>query len=353
MKDWHSTLVTPTTSIRETIGVIDSSAMQIALVADADKKLLGTVTDGDIRRAILKGVSLETAVSQIMHITPITVTDQTPASTIMALMQATQRHRIPVLNEAGSVVDLAVLDDLLQAPLRDNWVVLMAGGLGTRLRPLTEEYPKPLLRVGSKPLLQTIIETFREQGFTNFYLSVNYKAEMIQHYFKDGSAFDVNIQYLHETKRLGTAGALNLLPATADKPLIVMNGDLLTRVDYRRLVNFHTEHRAKATMCVREYQSQVPYGVVQIEHHRMLGIQEKPVQSFFVNAGIYVLEPEAVAKIPHDEFYDMPTLFEELLKAQAEVAVFPIREYWLDIGQMADFERANLEFADYFETNAE
>ncbi|WP_236839497.1 nucleotidyltransferase family protein [Beggiatoa leptomitoformis] len=344
MKDWQKTLVLPTATLRDTIQALDNSALQIALVVDAERKLLGTVTDGDIRRAILKGLALESLIQNVMNTTPTVLRENASTAHILNVMKRARRHHIPLLNPQGIVVNLAVLDELIQTGERQNSVVLMAGGLGTRLRPLTEHCPKPLLKVGNKPVLQTIIEGFREQGFTRFYLSVNYKAEMIEAYFGDGSAFDVNIQYLHEKDRLGTAGALTLLPDLPTEPLIVMNGDLLTKVDYRHLLDFHLEHQAIATMCVREYDFQVPYGVVQIDNHRILGIQEKPIQRFFVNAGIYVLQPSLLSLIPKETFFDMPTLFEKALAEKRETVVFPIREYWIDIGQMADLERAKIEF---------
>lgn len=348
MKSWQNTLVPPTATIRDTIQAIDTGSLQIALVADADDKLLGTVTDGDIRRAILKGVALDAPIQQVMNRRPITVPAQLNQEETLAFMRVNRVYRIPVVNDAGQVTGLALFDDLINPGERPNAVVLMAGGLGTRLRPLTNDQPKPLLKVGSKPVLQTIVENFRDQGFRRFYISVNYKAEMIQEYFGDGSPFDVAIEYLHEDQRLGTAGALTLLPEAPKEPLIVMNGDLLTKVDYRHLLDFHANHRSHATMCVREYDFQVPYGVVEINKHRITGIKEKPVQRFFVNAGIYVLEPEALAHIPAGQFYDMPTLFEQLLAEGEEACVFPIREYWIDIGQKADLERANLEFQEVF-----
>lgn len=350
-KNWQNTRVAPTDSIRDTIQIIDQSSLQIALVIDEKGCLLGTATDGDIRRAILKGISLDAAIHSIMNASPTVAQAHDSTEQVLALMQHTRKHQIPILNSQGIVVDLAILESLLLQPTttRPNAVVLMAGGLGTRLRPLTEHCPKPLLKVGSKPVLQTIIENFRDQGFKKFYLSVNYKAEMIEAYFGDGSAFAVSIEYLHENTRLGTAGALTLLPEQLEHPLIVMNGDLLTKVDYRKLLDFHHEHAATATMCVREYDFQVPYGVVEIDTHKIMGIQEKPIQRFFVNAGIYVLQPEALALIPAHSFFDMPTLFEKVLANAGECAAFPVREYWIDIGQLADLERANLEFMGEFD----
>ncbi|MCP4697945.1 MAG: CBS domain-containing protein [Gammaproteobacteria bacterium] len=344
MKDWRQTLVSPAASIHDTIQTIDTGSMQIALVVDAKHKLLGTVTDGDIRRAILKGISLDEPVCSVMNPHPVTVDDKVSDEQILAGMKHAGLHRIPVVTQDGTLVRLAVLGDLIQPAERPNPVVLMAGGLGTRLHPLTYESPKPMLEVGNKPVLQTIIENFREQGFVHFFLSVNYKAEIIKTHFGNGSRLDINIRYLHEKKRLGTGGALTLLPEQPHSPTIVMNGDLLTKVDFRHLLDFHSEHNAKATMCVRKYDFQVPYGVVEIDRQRILSIQEKPVHQFFVNAGIYVLEPDTLSMIPRDTYFEMPALFEKLLEQQEETVVFPIREYWIDIGQMADLERANTDF---------
>jgi NDP-sugar pyrophosphorylase family protein len=241
-----------------------------------------------------------------------------------------------------------LLDYLLEAPERENWVVLMAGGLGTRLAPLTDNCPKPLLKVGNKPILETIIENFISHGFKRFYLSVNYKAEMIEEYFGDGSRWGAEIRYLREDKKMGTAGALGLIPEPLTQPFLVMNGDLLTKVNFSQLLNFHQEQNAHATMCVREYDFQVPYGVVSVDKHRIKSIEEKPVHRFFVNAGIYVLDPEAVSLIPADMPYDMTSLFEQMTANEREVIAFPVREYWLDIGHRDDFERAAGDFARIF-----
>lgn len=348
MNRWEKALVSPDKTIREAIQTIDEGAIQIALVVDHQNKLLGTVTDGDIRRGILKGVSLSDSVRQIMNPHPIVAGAEDGREKILETMKQTRLHQIPVVDTRGHLVSVEILDELLKVRNRDNAVLLMAGGLGSRLRPLTDECPKPLLKVGSKPLLEIILENFLEYGFRKFYLSVNYKAEMVQEYFGDGSRWGADIQYIHEDRRLGTAGALSLLPERPTLPLIVMNGDLLTKVNFQQLLDFHAEHGAKATMCVREYDFQVPYGVVRIDHHRIVNIDEKPIQRFFVNAGIYVLEPETLDFIPPATFFDMPELFLKLIARQWETSVFPIREYWLDIGHMDDFARANGEFPEIF-----
>lgn len=267
---------------------------------------------------------------------------------ILAMMKRKGLHHIPLVDEARCVVGLETLDELIQSRKKENVVVLMAGGLGSRLRPLTDGIPKPMLRVGSKPLLETILENFIEHGFNRFYISVNYMAEVVKSYFGDGSRWGVDIRYLQEDQRLGTAGALSLLPEKPAAPFFVMNGDLLTKVNFSQLLDFHTSHRAQATMCVREYDFQVPYGVVKIDDHRITGIDEKPVQRFFVNAGIYVLEPKSLELISHNTYFDMPTLFEKLIEMKNETSAFPIREYWLDIGHLADYDRANVEFREVF-----
>lgn len=349
MKDWKKVLINADMSLRETIRVIDSGALKIALVVDADQKLLGTVTDGDIRRGILRGCSLEDSVQQVLNRTPTVAAQNEGKDQILALMRLKQVYQIPVIDGDGRVVGLEIVERILETPRYDNCVILMAGGLGSRLKPLTDDTPKPLLKVGGKPILETILENFIHYGFTNFRISVNYKGELIENYFGDGSRWGARIEYLRESKKLGTAGALGLLTERPNLPVLVMNGDVLTKVNFQQLLEFHREHRALATMCVREYDFQVPYGVVTVDNHRILNIEEKPVQRFFVNAGIYVLEPEALDLIPEDTFFDMPTLFEKVVAQQKETAVFPIREYWLDIGRMDDFQRAEGEFGKVFE----
>ncbi|MCL6598714.1 MAG: nucleotidyltransferase family protein [Alicyclobacillus macrosporangiidus] len=348
MNRWEQVLVSPDTVVLDVIGIIDRAGLQIALVVDEERRLLGTVTDGDVRRGLLRGVRLQDPVSSIMNPEPTTARLNDPRETVFAIMKLKRIHHVPVLDAEGRVVHIETLDGLIQSQERENWVVIMAGGLGMRLRPLTDHVPKPLLRVGNKPLLETIIGSFVDHGFRRFYLSVNYKAEMIKNYFGDGSQFGIEIRYLHEERRMGTAGALSLIRDRPNQPLIVMNGDLLTKVNFKQLLDFHNTHRAQATMCVREYTYQIPYGVVQIEEDRLVGIVEKPQQSCFVNAGIYVLEPDVLDLIPRDTLSDMPDLFAKLIQLGCVTAVFPIREYWLDIGLKDDFERANGEYHEVF-----
>lgn len=348
MKDWKNVLVAPDTSIRETLLVMDKGALKIALVVDGERRLLGTVSDGDVRRGILAGCSLEDRVQKVMYVTPTVVGQSEGREKILALMRQKQIYQIPVVDDAGVLVGLEEIDTILAPPKLENWVVLMAGGLGTRLKQLTKDIPKPLLKIGDKPILETILDNFIEHGFSRFFISVNYKSELIEGHFGDGSRWGVRIDYLREDKKLGTAGALGLLPEKPDVPILVMNGDVLTKVNFQQLLDFHLEHKAAATMCVREYDFQVPYGVVKLDQHRIASIEEKPIQRFFVNAGIYVLEPHTLERIPYNSYYDMPSLFENLVDQQQETAVFPVREYWLDIGRIDDFERANWEYKDHF-----
>lgn len=348
MKNWKDLLVSPSTSIVETMKNIDETAAQIALVVNEDYQLLGTVTDGDIRRGILKGISLEDQVLKVMNPHPITIQKGVSRQAIKKLFQEKKLRQLPIVNENNQVVDVIFSNDIFAPIIFDNWVVLMAGGLGTRLRPLTENIPKPMLKVGTKPILQTILESFIEYGFHKFYLSVNYKREIIKEYFGNGFEWGVQIEYLDENKRLGTAGALSLFSEKPDNPIIVMNGDILTKVNFQQLLQFHEDTHSIATMCVREYHHQIPYGVVRIDDSMLCSIEEKPIERYFVNAGIYVLNPETLDVIPKNEYFDMPSLFKTLINQQKKTSVFPIREYWLDIGKMPDFERANLEFSEVF-----
>lgn len=350
MKTWKETLVSPQDTIHRAVEMIDQSALQICLVVEEGLRLVGVVTDGDVRRGILRGVALEEPVAKIMFARYTAVSENTPDVTICHLMREKRLRHIPVLDTQGRVVDLKLLTDMIEPKVKPNPVVLMAGGLGTRLRPLTQDFPKPMLKIGDKPILATIIENFVDQGFVHFYLAVNYKSHIIEDHFGDGSAYGAQITYLREDKRLGTAGALSLLPQRPQCPLVVMNGDLLTKINFSQLIDFHHEYHAVGTMCVRQYDMQVPYGVVDVQDNTILGLQEKPVHSFFVNAGIYALEPHALDYIPYDSFYDMTDLFQALVQKESPTLAFPIREYWIDVGQMSDYERADSEYYYYFDS---
>lgn len=352
MKDWRITTVAPETSIKETIKVIGKSSLQIALVIDPDERLLGTVTDGDLRRGLLNGISLDEPVKRIYYVSPLTASVDDDLETVRRIMKAQSINHLPVIDHDGKVIELHVLTDILNEDKLKNPVILMAGGLGTRLRPMTESCPKPLLKIGGTPVLETILEGFISHGFDHFYISVNYKAEMIEAYFGDGSKWGVTIEYLRETKRLGTAGSVKLLPEKPELPFIVMNGDLLTKVNFKHLLEFHSNNNklsnAQATMCVREYNMQIPYGVVKQKGNRLVGLDEKPVQRFFVNGGIYVFQPEMMDIIPDDTYFDMTDLFDKMMEEDYKSVIFQIREYWMDIGHKGDFEVADGEYGEIF-----
>jgi dTDP-glucose pyrophosphorylase len=344
MSNWRDALVSSSTSLRQTIEAITEGNLQIALVVDSEGKLLGTVTDGDIRKAILAGKDLDITAGEAMRSQPITSASKTPRAAILKLMREKRIHQMPLLDDHGRVVDVLTVDDMIGAAQKPNAVVIMAGGLGTRLHPLTEETPKPMLKVGGKPILETIIQSFVDQGFTNFFVSVNYKANIISEYFGDGSRLGAKINYLHEKSRLGTAGGLSLLPRDIHAPIIVMNGDLLTRISVDALLDFHERESAVATMVVREDHYQVPYGVVEVDGTQIVGVEEKPIQRHLVNAGIYVISQDGLNNIPGDTFYDMPTHFAKLAANGHRTAAFPLHEYWVDIGRLDELERAQREW---------
>jgi NDP-sugar pyrophosphorylase family protein len=275
---------------------------------------------------------------------PTTSAAKTPRAAILKLMREKKIHQMPLLDDLGRVVDVLTVDDMIGAHQKPNAVVIMAGGLGTRLHPLTQDTPKPMLKVGGKPILETIIQSFVDQGFVNFFVSLNYKAEVITNYFGDGSQLGATINYLHEKSRLGTAGGLSLLPQNIHAPIIVMNGDLLTRISVEALLDFHEHESAVATMVVREDHYQVPYGVVEVDGTQIIGVEEKPIQRHLVNAGIYVISQTGLEDIPNETFYDMPTHFAKLSANGHRTAAFPLHEYWVDIGRLDELERAQREW---------
>ncbi|MCZ4316324.1 nucleotidyltransferase family protein [Comamonadaceae bacterium G21597-S1] len=336
-------------TLHDALVIIDRAGSQMAIVVDAQRHLLGTLSDGDARRGLLKGLKLTDKVSEAMHLNPTVARVEDGRQSIIATMRSRGLHQLPLVDKHGVVVGLEVVDDFLSTPTRDNWVVLMAGGLGSRLKQLTHETPKPMLKVGSRPLLETILRSYIEQGFRRFYFAVNYKGEQIEAHFGDGSAFNVEIHYLREEKRLGTAGALGLLPERPTEPILVANADILTKEDFGYMVDQHQATGADATMAVREYEMQVPFGVIRERDGLIETIEEKPVHCFTVSAGIYVLSPHLLDLVPADAFFDMPSLFEAAADIGLKARCHHIDGYWLDIGRLPDYERANLEFHQVFQ----
>jgi dTDP-glucose pyrophosphorylase len=349
MKNWEKALVGPETSLHDALKVIEQVGCQMALVVDQERRLLGSLSDGDVRRGLLKGLSLADKVESAMHLNPTTVLDSEDRQTALSRMRQLGVHQIPLVNKAGIVTGLTTVDDYLSATRRDNCVVIMAGGLGSRLAELTRDTPKPMLKVGSRPLLETIVRNYAEQGFHKFYIAVNFKAEQIIDHFGDGSAFGVEITYLHEKQRLGTAGALSLLPERPSSPFVVTNADLLTKENYGHMIDRHVERQADATMAVRNFEMRVPFGVVRSTEGKVESIEEKPVQHFLVSAGTYVLSPRVLDFVPSDQFHDMPTLFDNLIRERFSIHSHPVNGYWLDIGRLPDYEQANVDFFEVFQ----
>lgn len=346
MRSAESSFIPQESSIRDAIAAIDKATFQIALVVDGENKLLGVVTDGDVRRALLRGLPLDSPVAEIMNAKPLIATIHDAKEKAQnSLSRGGRITRIPVVDENNRVIGIQIAEDLIGADFKNYWVVLMAGGKGSRLRPLTQFVPKPMVEVCGKPIIQIIVERFRDIGFSNFYISVNYKAEIIKTHFGCGEEWGVNIRYLEESEPLGTAGALRLLPDFPRNPLVVMNGDLLTTLNFGHLVRYHQDHGSKATMCLRPYSLQIPYGVVDIEGNRLIGLREKPSHEYLVNAGIYVLEPDVLKAIPSKGYFDMTSLFATLIKRGDPTIAFPLCENWIDIGRPEDLERARSEFA--------
>lgn len=344
MKNWRDALISDSSSLRDAVARMSDTGWQIAVVVDPSDRLLGVLTDGDIRRALLQGRDLSADIASVMNPNPVVMESRTPTSTIRTKMRQEGFHFIPLVDGNRVIQGIATIDELVGAEDRPNPVVIMAGGLGKRLHPLTENFPKPMLTVGDKPILETIVSSFAQQGFRNIHLSVNFRSDVVEAHFGNGEEFGVNITYLHESQPLGTAGALSLLQTTDDLPVIVMNGDLLTRMSGDALLEFHDHNRADATMVVRETTFDLPYGVVSVDNVTISQIAEKPKQAFLVNAGIYVINSEVIRAIAKDEYLDMPTLFNNLIADKRKVIAFPLHEYWIDIGRLEELERAQVEW---------
>lgn len=339
-KDWKKVALTPEKTIKEALLVINQEALRIALVVDDCDVLLGIVTDGDIRRGLLNNYTLDDSISTVMNTSPLTSKFGVNRNELIALMEKANFLAIPLLLN-NKVVGLETLHRSTVHAIKENPIFIMAGGFGTRLRPLTDNCPKPMLKVGGKPILETIINSFKKLGFINFYISTHYLPEVIHDYFGNGEKHNINITYINEDKPLGTGGALGLLPNTIPKlPIIMVNGDILTNVNFEKLLDFHNKNTSVATMCVREYEYTVPYGVINGDDNKILSMVEKPTYSCFVNAGIYVVGHELAQQVKANVHIDMPTLLENEISKNNSVLRFPIHEYWLDIGRLDDFMKA-------------
>jgi dTDP-glucose pyrophosphorylase len=342
---WREALIQLGSSLQQAIFNLEKSGIQIALVISEDDKLIGTLTDGDIRRAFLRGMKLDNKIDEIIHRDPFVVPPEIDRDLILQIMQANRIHQLPIVDEEGKIIGLHLWDSVLDLKSLDNLMIIMAGGQGTRLLPHTENCPKPMLEIGGKPILEHIIERAKLDGFHKFIISLCYLGEMIEEYFGDGSRLGVQIDYIFEDSPLGTAGCLSILKNQPAIPFIVANGDVLTDIHFNEILDFHMRHNAIATMAVREHEIQNQFGVVKIKGIEIDSFEEKPVYSSHINAGIYVLSPEVLNELIHKQYCDMPTLFERVKEKSGLAIVYPMHEPWLDIGRPMDLAIAKKSFS--------
>jgi len=340
---WRKAILPSNTTIAQAIGNLNDISLKIVLIVNEVGALIGTISDGDIRRGLLKGLDLESPVDTIIHRNAFVVPPELERELVMQLMVANKIQQIPVVDKARRIVGLHTWDEITMPSSRPNLMVIMAGGMGTRLRPHTNNCPKPLLEVAGKPMLEHIIDRAKLEGFNHFLLSINYLGEMIEDYFGHGKRLGVQIDYLRESSPLGTAGALSLLKPIPNGPFVVANGDVITDIRYGGLLDFHVRHSATATMAVRLHEWQHPFGVVNTEGIEIVGIEEKPVARSHINAGVYVLDPVALNTLTENIHCDMPTLFERLRANGQRTVAYPMHEPWLDVGRPDDLKQANID----------
>lgn len=338
---WRKGILPLNSTLRDVIGNMNMSSLRIVLVVNARDELEGTISDGDIRRGLLRGLDIDSPIESVVHRGALVAPPNMGRDMVLQLMVANKIQQIPVVDEQQRIIGLHVWDEITTPPSRSNRMVIMAGGKGTRLRPFTENCPKPLVPVAGKPMLEHIIERAKQEGFTDFVLAIHYLGHMIEEHFGDGSRFGVNIEYLREDSPLGTAGALSLLQPRPDEPFVVTNGDVVTDIRYGDLLDFHIRHEASATMAVRTHEWQHPYGVVQTRGVEITGFEEKPIARSHINAGVYVLSPSSLGELERGLLCDMPTLFERLQARTLRTVAYPMHEPWLDVGRPDDLEKAH------------
>jgi len=340
-KEWRKAIVQENSTIEQAINNLNQLGIKIVLVVDKTNKLIGTISDGDIRRGLLRDLDLNSSIVSILHSDPLVVPPELPKEMVRQLMVANKIHQIPVIDRQKHVIGLHIWNEVVNTSQRANIMVIMAGGKGTRLLPYTENCPKPMVLVAGKPMLEHIIERAKLEGFTKFLVAIHYLGYMIEEYFGNGEWLGVKIDYLREKSPLGTAGALGLVNTRPDVPLVVTNGDVITDIRYGELLDFHIRNKSTATMAVRSHEWQHPFGVVQIRDSKIVGFEEKPITRSYINAGIYVLSPEVLREFKPESPCDMPMIF-ELLQAKANhTFAYPMHEPWLDVGRPDDLIQAN------------
>lgn len=343
VRDWRKACVSADASLHQVIHVLNDAALKIALVVSPEDVLLGTITDGDIRRGLLRGLDMSSPIDSIVNREAFVVPPGLPRKAVIHLMRTNKLLQLPIVDVERRLLGLHLWDEIAEVIEKQNLVVIMAGGQGKRLRPHTTSCPKPLLPVAGKPMLQHIIERAKQEGFNRFMIAIHYLGEMIEGYFGDGARLGVRIDYLRETSPLGTAGALSLLNPWPDLPFVVINGDVISDIRHGEILDFHQRHESMATMAVRLHEWQHPFGVVQTNGIEIIGFEEKPVVRSHINAGVYVLCPSALKSMSEGAYCDMPTLFERLQARGQRTVAYPMHEPWLDVGQPDDLAKANRE----------
>lgn len=339
--EWHSCLLGLNSTISQVVESLNKSGFQIVIIRDKNKKFIGTITDGDIRRAILNGFTIENSITSLVNRSALTVDQKTARDEILLMMQEKRVHQVPIVDSTGNILGLHLWDQLSQPYKIDNTLVIMAGGKGSRLKPLTDKIPKPMIHVNNQPMLETIILRAKLQGFSNFVITINYLAEQIKTYFENGKKLGVNISYIEENQPLGTAGALKHLEKNQESPFIVSNGDVLTDTSFLDLLNFHNTHNHDLTIAVKTHEWTNPFGVVKTEGMKVVDYIEKPMNSSTINAGIYCLNPKILELMEIGKYLDMSDFIEKCLNSGLSVGAFALYEKWQDIGQKEDLDRAN------------
>ena len=342
--NWQNTVLKPHSTLNNAIEKLNETEYGIVLITNQNKNLIGTITDGDIRRALIKHIPLNSSIEDIMFKEPQTAYYKTNDKDLLEILSINSIMQIPLIDDNQKIVGIKTLKNLLLTKKYDNPIFIMAGGFGKRLIPLTEKTPKPMLEIGGKPLLEKTIEQFINSGFHNFYISTFYKSNVIKEYFQNGEKWNVSIKYIEELKPLGTAGSLSLLPYKKFKsPIIMINGDLITDLDINNLLSYHNQGNNMITIGAKKYDVQVPYGVIETEDLQVKAIIEKPIHAFFINAGIYVINPQIINTLNAANSIDMPDWINQLIDEKTKINIFPIHEYWLDIGERSQYEKAKLE----------
>lgn len=340
---WQRAVLAPDATIQDAVRNLNDVGIRLALVLDESGRLLGTISDGDIRRALLRGLDLTSPIATVVYRNALVVPPEWGRETVMQLMASNKIQQIPVVDSEHRVIGLHLWEEITTQPARANLMVIMAGGKGARLRPHTEQCPKPMLLVAGKPMLEHIIDRAKREGFSHFVIAVHYLGHMIEEHFGRGEHLGVQIDYVREDYPLGTAGALSIINPKPDSPFVVTNGDVITDIRYGELLDFHERNHATATMAVRVHEWQNPFGVVKIQGLDIVGFEEKPIIHSHINAGVYALNHSVLSALAGDEYCDMPTLFQRLRDKSERIMAYPMHELWLDVGRLEDLKRANIE----------